>query len=443
MSVHELRPKPAGLATRDWDYLIQPGRVHRSLYLEADIFRDEMMKIFGATWVYLAHESEIPERNDFITKRMGLRPLIVARDGDGKVNALLNRCTHRGATVCRTERGKAKFFTCGYHCWTFKNDGECVGIPMPDAFGPGFKVRDKSLGRVPRLEIYRGFIFGSMNPDVAPLVDYLAGARKYLDEWLDRFPNGNPVFRASTQRYLNHSNWKTYYDNAGDGYHPAYSHESMLSITTLRHGEGMDMTYFAGDTDQGPLYTRSLGNGHTLVDQRPEMHARSAWKHQRPQPGREWVEERMIERMGEEKAIAFLDNHMGAGMNLCIFPNLFIVGNQLQVLEPITVDKTAHHWYASLAEDVPAEVNSARMRTQEDFPMFGEVDDSGNFEACQSGMAVPEMEWIDISRHLETGRSWTDKDGYETQPVTSDLHMRSYYAEYKKLMKATPRLTYA
>ena len=45
----------------DLDALIQPHRVHRSLYTDADIFVAEMERIFGGAWVYLAHESQLPE----------------------------------------------------------------------------------------------------------------------------------------------------------------------------------------------------------------------------------------------------------------------------------------------------------------------------------------------------------------------------------------------
>jgi len=49
---------------------------------------------------------------------------------------------------------------------------------------------------------------------------------------------------------------------------------------------------------------------------------------------------------------------------------------------------------------VPDEINTLRMRMQEDFPAFGEPDDLANFEEAQRGMVIPEMEWIDISTWL-------------------------------------------
>ena len=85
----------------DWDDLVQEDRVHRLIYTDPAIFEAEMTNIFGGTWVYLAHESQIPNCSDFITARLGLRPLIITRDDNGVIRALYNRCTHRGTTLCR------------------------------------------------------------------------------------------------------------------------------------------------------------------------------------------------------------------------------------------------------------------------------------------------------------------------------------------------------
>src|SRR3979411_2966174 len=87
----------------DWDALVQDDRVHRLIYTDPAIFQAELTNIFGAGWVYLGHDSQIPNNNDFIATRLGLRPIILVRDMDGKIRALFNRCTHRGTTLCRLE----------------------------------------------------------------------------------------------------------------------------------------------------------------------------------------------------------------------------------------------------------------------------------------------------------------------------------------------------
>src|ERR1044072_3569929 len=88
-------------ALYDWDELVQEDCVHRLIYTDPAIFAAEMTHVFRGTWVALAHESEIPAENDYITRRLGLRPIIVVRDVNGRVRALYNRCTHRGTTLCR------------------------------------------------------------------------------------------------------------------------------------------------------------------------------------------------------------------------------------------------------------------------------------------------------------------------------------------------------
>jgi len=108
-------------ALYDWDHLVQEERVHRLIYTDPAIFEAEMTHVFGGTWTYLAHESEIPDENDFITRRLGLRPLIIVRDMNGTIRALYNRCTHRGTTLCRWDKGNSKSFQCPYHGWNFLN----------------------------------------------------------------------------------------------------------------------------------------------------------------------------------------------------------------------------------------------------------------------------------------------------------------------------------
>ncbi|MFD1707367.1 Rieske 2Fe-2S domain-containing protein [Siminovitchia sediminis] len=360
---------------QDWDYLVQEDRVHRSVYTDPEIYEMEMKKVFGDTWVYLAHESEIPQVNDFKTAYLGPRPVIVTRDKNGVLRALFNRCTHRGATICRLEKGNARNFACPYHGWNFSNEGKLNGVPWGQGYGKAFDKSELNLKQVPRVESYRGFIFGTLNEVDAPsLEDYLGNARDLLDQWIDRY-GGNLVVRNSAHRMTLNGNWKFVFDNAGDGYHVSFSHRSLLAVgERYEEKEDKDMTYFGKNPDGSPMYVQYLGNGHVFLDQRPMyLEVGDMWKQQRPQPGRESYEEMIRERFKDE-ADKYLDWSVGAQMNLSIFPNLLIIGNQIQVIEPISVDKTRLTWYATMVDTLPDEVNTLRMRSQEDFPAFGEPD---------------------------------------------------------------------
>lgn len=434
-----LRALEQSVPLYDWNYLVQQDRVHRLVYTDSLIFAREMDNVFAATWVYLAHESEIARPNDFKQASIGSRELVVAREENGTIQVFSNRCSHRGASVCREHRGNAAGFTCPYHGWRFDNRGQLTAVPGKNAYGPTFKSRDMNLARPAQIDTYKGFIFATLNPAARPLAQHLGTARGYLDAWIDHNGGAENLRLAGAQRFQLTCNWKLVWDNAGDGYHVPFSHRSLLMMTKSRYGGG-DMSYFV-DADRSKMTSTALDHGHTVVDQRPEMHGESAWVQQRPQPGREPYEAHVMKTFGDQ-AHKVLDTTVGAGMNLNIFPNLALIGNQVQVIQPLAVTMTAVHWYATHRADRDAEVNAMRLRSQEDFPILGEMDDAANFEECQRGLCnSPEDEWVDMSRHYETGKDVEVENGMVRGPVTTDLHMRTYYAEWKRLMQAEPSLT--
>jgi phenylpropionate dioxygenase-like ring-hydroxylating dioxygenase large terminal subunit len=288
------------------------------------------------------------------------------------------------------------------------------------------------------VESYRGFVFGTLNLEAPALADHLGPARELMDQWIDRSPTGEVFVRSGANRMVYNGNWKLAYDNAADGYHVGFSHRSLLAMAQ-RFGEEKDMIYSTRDPDSSAMYVRYLGNGHTFGDQRPSYAGRGPggyWRQQRPQPGRE-VYERRIRSCHGDDADRLLDLAVGSQMNLNIFPNLLLLGNQIQVIEPIAVNRTQLTWHWTTIGGVPDEVNTLRMRTQEDFPSFGEVDDQANFEECQRGLSIPEVEWVLINRGLGLeGRHTADERGVVTAPKTDELPQRGYLSEWRRLMSS-------
>ena len=80
----------------DYGAAIRTDRVHGSLYVDPAVFADEMSRIFTRGWVFVGHDSEIPEPGDWLTRRLGREPVIFVRDRDGTLRVLANRCAHRG-----------------------------------------------------------------------------------------------------------------------------------------------------------------------------------------------------------------------------------------------------------------------------------------------------------------------------------------------------------
>jgi phenylpropionate dioxygenase-like ring-hydroxylating dioxygenase large terminal subunit len=433
----------------DFDHLIQEDRVHRDIYTDEAIFKDEMRKVFGAVWVYLAHESQIPNNDDFFMSKLGLRPIIVTRDSVGKIRALYNRCTHRGATVCRKEQGSAKAFACPYHGWTYLNSGKLTGVPWPEGYADDFNDAKFNLAQVPRVKSYRGFIFGTLNPDAPSLEDYLGPARTPIDQWLDRHPGGK-VRVSNANRLKFNGNWKLAFDNSADGYHVIFSHRSLLAMENrLLSEDEKGMAYYKDKPDEAPMYVQYFGNGHHFKDKRPNVEDRpgALWEIESPHPGMEGYEADLRERFGD-KVDRVLDIAASEPVNINIFPNLLILGNHIQVLQPISMTETNTTWYGTAVIDDDNElegavddVNAIRMRTQEGFPNFGEVDDLMNFEQIQHGLTAEEDEWVYMHRGLGIeGRITTDENGVITGPATDELFMREYMKEYKRLMQAEPNL---
>jgi phenylpropionate dioxygenase-like ring-hydroxylating dioxygenase large terminal subunit len=69
--------------------------VSRDAFVSDEVYRLELERIFDRTWMFSAHETEMRESGDYLSRTLGSVPVIVVRDTDGKVHALLNSCRHR------------------------------------------------------------------------------------------------------------------------------------------------------------------------------------------------------------------------------------------------------------------------------------------------------------------------------------------------------------
>lgn len=201
------------------------------IFNDEAVFKAEMDRIFGSTWVFVAHESEIPNKGDFVLRRIGLDKVIVTRDSDDKINVLSNYCPHRGAEVCQHDKGNSAHFTCPYHGWAFKNNGDFAGAPqMERAYGRDFDKENWGLIKAPKVDTFYGFIFASLSDDVPPLKEFLGGAGWMLEATVGLHPDGMRAV-AAPERYRIRGDWKTAAENfAGDVYHVGHAHWSTEEI---------------------------------------------------------------------------------------------------------------------------------------------------------------------------------------------------------------------
>src|SRR5262249_35833144 len=175
--------------------------------------------IFARCWLYLGHESQIPNRGDFITTYMGEDGIILCRDSHGRLRGLLNSCRHRGNRVCRADQGRAASFVCPYHGWGYNTDGKLVGVPgYEEVYHEELDRERWGLVQVPQIDTYKGLIFGTFDPEAPPLQEYLGDIRWGLDILLDQRAGGTEIVGGVFKWRIN-CNWKFARDNFIGGPH--------------------------------------------------------------------------------------------------------------------------------------------------------------------------------------------------------------------------------
>jgi phenylpropionate dioxygenase-like ring-hydroxylating dioxygenase large terminal subunit len=187
---------------------LEDGLVSRKIFFDPEIYQIELERIFARCWLFLGHESQIPNPGDYMTAYMGEDPILVCRGSDGTVRAFLNSCCHRGMKVCRADRGNARQFTCSFHGWTYTNSGELKGVPMGDkVYGERLNKAEWGLLQVPKLASYGGLLFGNWDAGAESLDDFLGDFRWHIDVMIER-QIGGMEFIPGIQRYSLKANWK-------------------------------------------------------------------------------------------------------------------------------------------------------------------------------------------------------------------------------------------
>ncbi len=420
-----ISPLPAGSLPR-WDSVIRPQHVHGSLYTDPAIFQVELAKIWYRTWVYVGHESEVPQPNDFVMKSIGPEPIIMTRDRGGKINLLHNRCPHRGNRVCMTEKGSARSFTCPYHGWTFANDGQLRGYPFPS----GYEGVDRSklgLGKVARVESYKGFVFGSFAAEGPTLDEHLGAAKSSIDLLCMNSPEGEVEITAGFLKHKVKSNWKFLVENETDGYHPSFVHASIFEVAQ----SGIGSLYSAEST----AVSRYMGGGHSENDLRPEFRKRGiplSWFNTTAERLPDYVAS-MEKSYGADKAREILINGTPHTM---IFPNLFIAEIQLFVLQPLAVDQTVQHVTALQFKGAPDLNRRMRQQTMGSVGPAGFLlaDDAAMYERTQLGVQSSNPEWLFLGRGIHRERP--DADGMLIGDATDETPSRGIWRHYRSLMEA-------
>lgn len=401
-------------------------RVHSDAYTSADIFEREMRRIFEQSWVYAAHESQIPRPGDFVTTRLGTQPVIISRDARGDVHVLLNRCRHRASIVCRLPEGRAQQFVCPYHSWTYGADGALLNFAQKDGYQPGIDRAALALHRASAVGRYRGLIFARLTGDGEPLEQRLEQVRRYIDLWVERSPAGRVGVTRAVHRIEYAGNWKFQMENGVDGYHGNYVHSSFIRIAD-RAGE-RKASAFTAVRDTGAAVGLSRGDGFI---ERPYGGMAGQFDYQDAQHA--GYHRALDDAYGAERRQEILTQR-----NILLFPNLFLFESHIRVIQPVTPSATIVTMLPTILEGVPEAMNLARLRSHERFfgpAGFGTPDDMEMFVNCENGMRARAVEWVRLDRGLH--REEATEAGLRGHS-TDETPQRSAYRQWHALMRETP-----
>ena len=413
--------------------LVQPDRVHRDIYEDPALFDLEMERVFGRSWVFVGHESQVPKPGDFFCTRIGLQPVVMTRHSDGKVYVVYNRCAHRGVKVVNEECGNTGRFMCMYHGWTYDTNGDLDFVTQPEGYPDHeFDKVKHGMGRVAQWGSHHGFVFANLSSRAGGMKDWLGENADFLDDVAISAPAGEVEITGGVHRYLYHGNWKMQVENLIDMYHPAYSHESSSAKGgqqfTRRGGDKGGIQFFEKPgrvKSMDGLGTHALPNGHTWQGGLPPVENNS-------DDHREYV--RLLEKKhGPEKTkdILIKKRH-----NVIFYPNMAMqeLNPHIRVIRPLAVDRTEILIYPVKLKGAPEQMFRDQLinlnKTHSPTSLV-QTDDVEAFARAQEGIQSSGNEWILLARK---GPEERFNSGRIRTTGTSEEGMRNHHRAWLKYM---------
>jgi benzoate/toluate 1,2-dioxygenase alpha subunit len=420
--------------------LVEPDRVHRDVYIDPEVFELEMEQLWANTWIYVGHDSQVPNAGDYFTTDIAGKPVVMVRHEDGSVRVLMNRCAHKGARVVSAVSGNTgKFFRCPYHAWAYNTDGSIRAIPLKSGYD-GTRMSECETGRgmvaVRNVETYRGFVFARLSERGPGFREYFGDSLSSIDNMADRSPAGELEIAGGVLRYLHNCNWKMFVENLNDTMHPMVAHESSAGTAKkLWEGKPADLPKpmaieqfvpFASDhkffDDMG---VRVFENGHSYTGVNFSIHSNYS-----AIPG---YEDMMVQAYGDARAREILAT---ARHNTVYYPSLTIKGaiQAIRVARPIAADKTViESWTFRLKHAPDKLLQRTVMYTRlinSPMSVVGH-DDLHAYRSIQEGLHATGNEWISMHRNYRPEEA-DAKDLVVNG--TSEISMRNQFRAWARYM---------
>ena len=428
-------------SSKDIENLVQPTRFHRSLYTDPEIFDLEMERIWASSWIYIGHESQVPEPGSYMTLNYGKMPVVMVRDKKNQVHVLHNRCGHKGAKVVDLPCGKIGGFRCCYHGWTYRLDGKLLGVPhMAGYEGTGFDKDDPqySMQKLARYDSHRGFVFATMNPGAPDLLTWMGGAADVMDNLCDRAPEGEVEAAGGVLRYAHDCNWKPFLENLNDTMHPMIVHRSVvdaaedymktLPVESTRRDEAEILPPFG----QSYEYMEDMGITGFRYGHHYDGGQHSIHKDYSLDPE---YEAAMRKAYGEKRMHEILSFNTH---NTLYYPSLTIKSavQNIRIVRPIAYNKTIIESHSFRLKGAPDSLLQRTLLYSRLINANGSMvgpDDQTAYERIQEGLKSTASDWIEMHRNFGRDEVLDDRT---VGKGTSDLDVRTQYAAWKEYMTA-------
>ncbi len=155
-------------------------------YFDPRHYERELQRIWYRNWVYVGRSSELRACDaPFAPSRSATRGFLLVRDEAGALQGFHNTCRHRGAALCREDRGHAcapGSIVCPYHAWVYDLQGRFAAHVLQAHMPSGFDVADFPLYKISVKE-WNGFIFVALTDNPPPFEKIFDLPLNRLDAW--------------------------------------------------------------------------------------------------------------------------------------------------------------------------------------------------------------------------------------------------------------------
>ena len=423
----------------DW---VRDTKAHKNVYTDQQVFDLEMQRIWGRSWIFIGHESQVAKPGEFLTLDFAGMPAVMVRDKDNAIHVLHNRCGHKGSKLITKPCGKNARFTCPYHGWTYKLDGKLVGVPHQTGYeGTGFDKTDPQYSmQVFRTESYRGFVFATLDAKMVSLKEWLGESAITIDNLCDRAPEGEVEFAGGVLKFDHECNWKLFNENLNDTMHPMVVHKSVVDaankyIATLPEdspnraeaeiippfGSSYEIFEESGITgfDYGHHYDGgkiSIHSNYTVI---PEY------------------KEAMLKSYGEQRTDEILSYNSHNTLYYLSVTFKSAIQN-IRVVRPISASRTIIETYSFRLKGAPESMLQRTLLYSRLINSNGSMvgaDDLEVYKRVQKGLQSGASDWVEFHRNFGADK----QEGKRvTNLGTSDLDVRTQFRAWKHYMIGAP-----